>query len=334
VSIAQGKCQRLTDAHGYVRIVGDLDPDAGFVVVEHHSGNMSAPCVGGTVQTQIAPINTCTTNLESDDLSYTPFDDVSSQVRPCFATFYHDFLQVNVSVAYVEISNSTSFSITCRAPIISHSSHLTSFIDRDCTKLTGNLIIGSPDHVFEEDLHRAFGMVESIDGNIIIRDSAGLTTLYFLSSLKEVGNVTIVGNKNLVDARVPALERAGVISHSNNDRLCPAWSLALDAEAVDDSDCVSLDAEVLIGISRKEFFFGAPTVLIQEFVTQTIFQLFPSNVCAIYEFETVGFIDCRCRFRDRMKPQSHSMVIISFKLSASIFAMLTPEDPKIWLNMC
>jgi hypothetical protein len=82
VLIAQGKCQRLSDSRGYVKIVGDLDPDTGFVVVEHHSGNMSAPCIGGTVQTHIVPTSTCSTKLQFDDFSYfIPFDDdVSSQV--------------------------------------------------------------------------------------------------------------------------------------------------------------------------------------------------------------------------------------------------------------
>jgi hypothetical protein len=200
--------------------------------------------------------------------------------------------------------------------------------------MTGNLFISSLDHVLEEDLHQAFGLVESIDGNIIIRDSTGLTTLYFLPNLKEVGNVTLVGNKNLVDARLPALERAGVVTISRNDRLCPARYLSLNTAVTDETDCVSLDAEVLIGISQR-FFLGAPTVLIQEFVTQTVFGLFPSNVC-MRPMRTIQLWDLmlfRYRFSGQMKPQLHSMRSIFFSLFASLFSMLTPEDPKTWLSL-
>jgi hypothetical protein len=95
------------------------------------------------------------------------------------------------------ISISATHSIECRAPIISERRHLSSYIGRDCTRLTGTLLISSFEHVSEDELRQAFELVQSIDGNVIIRGSAGIKTLYFLSSLKEVGNVTIVGNRTL-----------------------------------------------------------------------------------------------------------------------------------------
>jgi hypothetical protein len=202
--------------------------------------------------------------------------------------------QMAVFVAVLLIEETTSFTITCDAPFISSRGQLSSFVSRECTRMTGTLLICSLDRVGEDELHKAFGTVESISGDLIIRNSAGIKTLGFLSSLKEAGNVTLIGNRNLVDARVPYLERAGIISISRNDRLCPAWHLTVGTVVIDDSDCVSLDAEVLIRVALESIIVGDSFKRMTEFLTKTVFTLFPSNVSPDQSLViAMGLISCR-----------------------------------------
>jgi hypothetical protein len=184
-------------------------------------------------------------------------------------------------VLFAQLNSSASLSITCRSRIVSHRRHLAYYMEHECTSLAGDLVIASLEHVTVDELNAAFSLIETIDGNLVIRDSAGIVTLDFLSSLRAVQNVTLVHNVNLVDARIMTLESVGLVDIARNERLCPARHLSLTL-IEETADCVSVDGLMTIGYHGViDISFGAPgqrTDLLV-FLEETVYQLFPSSVC-------------------------------------------------------
>jgi hypothetical protein len=78
--LEDGKCHRLPEARGYVQIFG-IDQDSHVVTVKHYSGDLSAPCEGGTIQTYIVLLSECVPSTEFYDdyndtfISYVAVDD-------------------------------------------------------------------------------------------------------------------------------------------------------------------------------------------------------------------------------------------------------------------
>ena len=264
MSIQLGACQLLPSGRGYISTRLEDDDS---VTVQHYSGSLSAPCSGGAVDTLRVLKSTCSS------LSNTVCDSQHHSMP---------ILMPWQVVLFAQLSSSAAFSIPCRSRVVTHRRHLAYYIEHECTSLAGDLVIASLEHVTVDELNAAFGMIETIDGNLVIRGSPGIVTLDFLSSLWTVQNVTLSHNVNLVDARIITLESVGMIDNSHNERLCPARHLSLTL-IEETADCVSVDGTLIVMASGYLFF--SPRIIgylhpVDELLTRGIRDLLPGQVCS------------------------------------------------------
>ena len=107
---------------------------------------------------------------------------------------------------------------------IAHAVTLRQFAAKAYTTILGDLTLSLSDaSVSDAELVSAFQSVSKIQGSLIVRGSSNLVSLDVFRQLRYVGNITLVGNVNLVDARLPELQTRGSVVIEGNPRLCQAW---------------------------------------------------------------------------------------------------------------
>jgi hypothetical protein len=141
----------------------------------------------------------------------------------------------------------------------------------------GDLYITSPEALVHDDLQEAFGKVSVIRGDLIVAQNLDLTDLRFFQQLREVGEVKILYNPHLVDARLPSGPIFSSVKVTGNPRLC-AGRYPNAAVNASQSECVLLEMYQYIefeteGLSNNslkiEMFLQAATAL-SEFAGQTV----------------------------------------------------------------
>lgn len=70
----------------------------------------------------------------------------------------------------------------------------------------------------------AFSTVTAIRGDLIIEDSAAITTLLPFIRLERVNHIKLLNNPQLIDARLPSLLSSRTVDVRGSPFLCPARS--------------------------------------------------------------------------------------------------------------
>ncbi len=145
----------------------------------------------------------------------------------------------------------------CEAFPISDEISLGVYKDKGCTIISGDLYIHNlPITVTRSMLKSYLYGLRKITGTLHVSDNEYLTALTFLSELESAGDIVLMNNGHLVDARLPSLVELRSVDVVGCDRLCPArYPMANDGGERDDSHCT--DATVsyplhIVGSVRAE----------------------------------------------------------------------------------
>ncbi len=116
-----------------------------------------------------------------------------------------------------------------------------------CQVILGTLRLTATRVHSEQDYIDAFQRVTSIQGDLIITGLANIVTLNFLSNLRQVDNVVLESNRNLVDARLASLVTYGTVVVTDCPRLCPDLRPGAN---------VSLSPPTGCGLIRESLYFS------------------------------------------------------------------------------
>jgi hypothetical protein len=117
-----------------------------------------------------------------------------------------------------------------------------------CQVILGTLYITDAGGISDAEFQLAFGEVTSIQGSLVVSNSASLTSLRSFSALQHVIDITLVNNAYLVDAHLPRLTSYGTVTVTNCERLCPSRYPGAAPYTPQASGCVNIQASQLFAI--------------------------------------------------------------------------------------
>jgi hypothetical protein len=167
---------------------------------------------------------------------------------------------------------------------------------RNCSVIFGTLTISGINGITERELWDAFSTVTAIRGDLVIEDSAAITTLLPFLRLERVNHIKLQNNPQLVDARLPSLLSSRTVDVRGSPFLCPARTpRTRDQPQGDHSQCNKLELVQLFSIESPHPTSAFKDSILSFFTEQGIPA---SQVCRI---RVVGFAlhlqDCcgKCR---------------------------------------
>eukprot|EP00050_Salpingoeca_kvevrii_P017053 m.61267 g.61267 ORF g.61267 m.61267 type:complete len:2175 (+) comp7330_c0_seq1:95-6619(+) len=118
--------------------------------------------------------------------------------------------------------------VPCQAQPIQQLVDLEYYTQSNCKTIAGSLIIRElPASMNPHVLTQALRNVTQIIGKLIVRENRWLCSLDFLPSLESVDSIEVVGNTNLVDARLLSLRQTASVFVEGNPHLCPDFHPSL-----------------------------------------------------------------------------------------------------------
>jgi hypothetical protein len=129
----------------------------------------------------------------------------------------------------------------CEAFPVTDLDSLKLYSSQGCTLISGDLhITNLPSSVTEDNLFDHLSNVRFLRGSLIVHDNHFLSSLAFARKVVVVTDVSLSNNPNLIDARMPSLQRfLGHFEAKGCHRLCPARYTVVGPSPSDDG-CPSL----------------------------------------------------------------------------------------------
>ena len=94
--------------------------------------------------------------------------------------------------------------------------------------------------VDEDLLFDSLKTIQLMRGSLVIKDNPYLASLYFLRNVVSIGNLTLLNNPNLVDARLSSVVSIGSVNVLGSNRLCPARYPSTMNLVTNQRECVNL----------------------------------------------------------------------------------------------
>ncbi len=140
-----------------------------------------------------------------------------------------------------------SCGVGCQSTPVYDNRDLARYFVSNCTVLVGDLKIGATGLLIDADLKRAFALVDSIKGGLVIRGTEQVVSLGFFSKLRDVSFLNITNNIGMIDARLPSLQEHGNLVVEGNNRLC-ANRFPKSSPSLSQLNCANLEFVQYAGI--------------------------------------------------------------------------------------